>query len=508
MAGGKLTPRQKMINLMYLVFISMLALNMSKEVLSAFGLMNEKLEASNADATERNNAFMSGLAEKAKENASQYAALKANADKVKVLADDLNNYLEALKQDMLKTVKDPKDYEVMDKGDYLDSKFFTGDKVSKEGQEFLSKIASFRDGVATIVPGVANSVKAKFDTNPVTNRDGIKIDWLDYHYRGFPMVASVTKLTQLQADVKTTESEVLGQLLQGNLASQVSMTNYKAIVVTDKSAFFQGESVTGRVVLGRYDENTVPTSVNISGGTVEIKDGAANFKLNAGNVGEHDIKGKFVFMEGGKEVPIDIDGKYVVVPKPNSATISADKMNSVYRGVSNPMTISFAGISDNNVNASAPGLSKGSKAGQYNWNVTGVSGTSAVVTVTGKLPDGTSVSDKKTFIVRDIPRPAASLRGLIGSGKGNKNDLASSTIKVAFPDFVFDVTTTVESFELFVPGNPAIQVQGDRFNDAARKAIAKASRGDVITITNVKTKLVGAAGYTMPGSAPFVWEVQ
>ena len=50
----------------------------------------------------------------------------------------------------------------------------------------------------------------------------------------------------------------------------------------------------------------------------------------------------------------------MTVPKPNSATISADKMNVVYRGVTNPMTISFAGIPDNLVNASASGLSKGS----------------------------------------------------------------------------------------------------------------------------------------------------
>ena len=509
MAGGKLTPRQKMINLMYLVFIAMLALNMSKEVLSAFGLMNEKLEASNADATTRNEAFMTGLADKAKENAKQYAALKANADKVKVLADDLNGYLSNLKAEMLKGVENPKDYEIMDKGDFLDNKFFTGDKISKEGQNFLAKIAAFRDGVAAVVPNVAASVKAKFNTEKVTNRDGVKIEWLDYHYKGFPMVASLTKLTQLQADVKTTESEVLGQMLQGNLTTQVSMTNYKAIVITDKSAFFSGEPVTGRVVLGRYDENTVPTSVNVNGSAAKIENGQAKFSFGAAGTGEHDITGQFVFTEGGKAVPIKIEGSYVVVPRPNEATISADKMNSVYRGVKNPMTISFAGISDNNVNASATGkFSKGSKSGQYNWDVTSVNGTSAVVNVTGKLPDGSSVSSKKSFIVREIPRPSPTLRGMSGSGKGNKNDLASSTINVEFPDFVFDVQTNVQSFEVMIPGTATIVVTGNRFNDAAKKAIAKTSKGDVVTINNIKTTIIGADGYRMRGSSSFSWEVQ
>ena len=76
MAGGKLSARQKMINLMYLIFIAMLALNMSKEVLSAFGLMNEKIVESNEAAELRNDAFMKGLAEKVAEQPAKYQPLK------------------------------------------------------------------------------------------------------------------------------------------------------------------------------------------------------------------------------------------------------------------------------------------------------------------------------------------------------------------------------------------------------------------------------------------------
>jgi gliding motility-associated protein GldM len=75
MASGKLSPRQKMINLMYLIFIAMLALNMSKEVLAAFGLMNEKLEASNDKITNNNEAFLANLETKASEDAVKYAEL-------------------------------------------------------------------------------------------------------------------------------------------------------------------------------------------------------------------------------------------------------------------------------------------------------------------------------------------------------------------------------------------------------------------------------------------------
>ncbi|MDG1099413.1 MAG: gliding motility protein GldM, partial [Bacteroidia bacterium] len=89
MAGGNISPRQKMINLMYLVFISMLALNMSKEVLASFGLMNERFEESNTASTKRNTNFIDLLAGKAADQPEKYEPLKKKADAVDVIATDL-----------------------------------------------------------------------------------------------------------------------------------------------------------------------------------------------------------------------------------------------------------------------------------------------------------------------------------------------------------------------------------------------------------------------------------
>jgi len=111
MAGGNLSPRQKMINLMYLIFIAMLALNMSKEVLSAFGIMNEKLTESNEAASERNATFMAGLEQKASEQPAKYEPLKAQASQIKELAANFNAYLEDLKSKMTAKIDDPTEYE-------------------------------------------------------------------------------------------------------------------------------------------------------------------------------------------------------------------------------------------------------------------------------------------------------------------------------------------------------------------------------------------------------------
>ena len=88
MAAGKQSPRQKMINLMYLIFIAMLAMNMSKEVLQAFGLMDNKLVAANDAATTRNKRSYEDLALKAVEQSEKYGDEAAKADKIQKLSDD------------------------------------------------------------------------------------------------------------------------------------------------------------------------------------------------------------------------------------------------------------------------------------------------------------------------------------------------------------------------------------------------------------------------------------
>ena len=90
-----------------------------------------------------------------------------------------------------------------------------------------------------------------------------------------------------------------------------------------------------------------------------MQEGQTLVKFPAGRIGEREIEGEFQFMEEGELITIPVNSKYAVVPKPNNATISADKMNVVYRGVSNPFTISFAGIAANKVSAKTPGLKKG-----------------------------------------------------------------------------------------------------------------------------------------------------
>jgi len=159
MAQGKLGPRQKMINLMYLIFIAMLALNMSKEVLSAFGLLNEKIESANVDTSQRNQAFMDGLATKANDEPAQYAAVEEKAKEISAITTEFDSYLESLKAGAVQKIEDPTDYEVMDKADYFNNLFFVGDKLKPEGQEFIDKMNNYRTSMIEVLSDTAVAKK-------------------------------------------------------------------------------------------------------------------------------------------------------------------------------------------------------------------------------------------------------------------------------------------------------------------------------------------------------------
>ncbi len=520
MAGGKQSPRQKMINLMYLVFICMLALNMSKEVLAAFGLMNEKLETSNAKTTESNLAFLSGLETKASENAEKFGPLYRDAQKIKDLSKEYYDYLEGLKAQMMKDVEDPKDYQVMDKSDYLDKTFFQGDNLSEGGKEFLKKLNDYRTQVSAILPenmaDVKASVQARFETGDangkVENREGKKVDWINYHYEGFPLIASLTKLTALQSDIKATEEDALKSMLSGQLSSEVSMTNYTTLLEQEKSAFYSGEKFAGSIVLGRKDATTRPNEVNLTldgrklseGTDYEIKDGQVKLLVSAGNPGDHRIEGNLVFMQDGERTEVPVSSTFATISKPNAALIAADKMNVVYRGVANPMSISIPGIPNDRVSASAPGL-KAVSGSQYVMNP----GTGRTVTITasGKLPDGQTVSSNSEFRIKDIPRPEGAVSKQTGSVKLPRANLEVATIGAMLEDFDFDLNLSVSGFKFKVPGQPTVAVNGQKLDARAISALKRANRGDAVQIFDIEAYITNNSSYKLKKVSPVVVEI-
>ena len=499
MAGGKLTPRQKMINLMYLVFIAMLALNMSKEVLSAFGLMNEKFDAANLSAESMNASMLQQLEKKAGEDA-HFVQAAAEANKVAEISKEFYEFIGTLKADATEGVELDEEtgklpYEAMDKGPAIDEGWFEGDGYSSKGKEIVSHFSKYVADMKTAVgnnsklKGVIDEISSKFSTADVKDGEGVTKMYLDYHFKGFPAIASLTKLTSFQNDVKKAEADIYSILLGKAAVEASSMKNFTALVVLDKNAYYQGEKVTGKVVLGKYDANTKPTSFQ---GPGKLENGQAKISLTAGGVGEQKINGKFTFVQDGETIPLAFEGKYVVVPRPNSATIAADKMNVVYRGVPNPISISFAGVAADKISASAPGL-KSIGGGKY-LMIPGA-GKEAIINVTGTLADGSKVSDKKVFRIKSLPKAVGLFRDEEESVSGSKGSLEISPLGARFtPDFDYDLPLEVTGFVFRVPGQLDIKVNGNKLDAACKAALVKVGKGTVVRFLKIQTKVKGSSG--------------
>lgn len=521
MASGKLSPRQKMINLMYLIFIAMLALNMSKEVLAAFGSMNAKLETSNAKANASNSAYFDGLKTKASEDKLKYGPLFAKAQIVKAYSQTYYDYLSTLKTEMLANQEDPNNYVVMDRSDFLDQKFFQGDKLSPEGEAFLSSLQNYRQNMLEAIPEtmteVRNAVQSRFETGDKNGKvirlqDNIKVNWMNYHFEGYPLIASLTKITQLQADVKATEQEVLKGLLEGNLTEAVSLKNFTTSLQSPKSIFYTGEKYEGKIIISKTDTTSKPVNAeltldgrNLTQDTdYRLEEGGVTLLIGAGKAGDHTITGTLYFQQDGQEVVVPVNNTFATITKPNAAVIAADKMNVVYRGVTNPMTISIPGIPDNKVSASATGLSRRSGS---NYLMNPGTGRTVTITASGTLPDGKKIATNSKFRIKDIPRPEGTIRGETGSIRMPRRNLEISTVGAKLDDFDFDLNITINGFKFKVPGQPTVAVSGNKLNTSARSALRRARRGDVVQIFDIQAYITNNKSYKLKKVSPVVIEL-
>ena len=507
------SPRQRMINLMYLVFIAMMALNMGKEVLSAFGLMNEKLQTANERYQLTNEAAFAELERKEQEKPEDYKEALEKARQVRELSNEYYSYLSTLKEEVMSQASNKTDYQVMDKPDFLDEKFFRTDGLKPEGQKFLDEINKYRTQLVSLLGAKDEALKKiieeRFSTgenNKVKNREGNTVGWVQYNYEGFPYIASVTKFSQLQSDIRQTEQDFYKAMLGEKMKDELSMKHYTTLLEQSRGAYYANQQFDGAIVLGRKDNSTKPKRVELtldgrklSESEVEVVEGKIRLKVNTGNVGEHKIAGTLYYEQDGQETPVEVAQSFTTIPRPNEAVISADKMNVVYRGVVNPMTISMPGVPDSQVTASAPGLSR--KSGPNYIMKPNVGSAEVTINVTGTF-EGQKFSSSKKFRVKDIPKPEGAILRTTGAVKLAKANILAGELSVAFNDFDFDLSTRVNSFRILVPGQPSVVVQGNRVSasGAAAAAVNRAKRGDIIQISEIRYSVSGYSGTPKPAT--------
>ena len=475
--------------------------------------MNEKLQTANERYQLTNEAAFAELERKEQEKPEDYKEALEKARQVRELSNEYYAYLNTLKEDVMSQASNKTDYQVMDKSDFLDEKFFKTDGLKPEGQKFLDEINKYRTQLVSLLGAKDEALKKiieeRFSTgenNKVKDREGNTVGWVQYNYEGFPYIASVTKFSQLQSDIRQTEQDFYKAMLGEKMKDELSMKHYTTLLEQSRGAYYANQQFDGAIVLGRKDNSTKPKRVELtldgrklSESEVEVVEGKIRLKVNTGNVGEHKIAGTLYYEQDGQETPVEVAQSFTTIPRPNEAVISADKMNVVYRGVVNPMTISMPGVPDNQVTASAPGLSR--KSGPNYIMKPNVGSAEVTINVTGTI-EGQKFSSSKKFRIKDIPKPEGAILRTTGAVKLAKANILAGELSVAFNDFDFDLSTRVNSFRILVPGQPSVVVQGNRVSASgpAAAAVNRAKRGDIIQISEIRYSVSGYSGTPKPAT--------
>lgn len=496
--AGKQTPRQKMINLMYLVFIAMMAMQVDRQVLRSFEGITVTLDDSSKLTADNNSTFYDQITNKANED-EDYKAIESQANLVKAEAEKAYNVIESIKSEiMLKQeyslpVAGADDdvetnYNSLSNTDVLTKLLFVKqDTPTEKGTELKASIDGFNKFMVQAYDG------SKKDQDRIdhifTTQDRGKKSWLNAMFYDQPMVAGLANLTKIQSDIRTEEGNLVRALLANKLQDEIELKAFEPIVIAPP--FVRSDKpADASIAFGAFD-NTLNGKVMIDGmGEVPLVNGKADFKLNTGGSGVRTVKGTMTYMGAdGKFVePIPFSHEYEVVAEtlsevPSGAIISADAMNVVYRNLDNPMSATVNGADGAvSMTASVGGL-RSAGAGKWVFKPAAGSGT-VTFTASAKTSTGKVVSGKKEFRIKPVPPARAHIANKTSLAVP-ANGLAGQTVRVDWPDFLFDVKGEVTSFKVKVPGQPTVAVSGSKMSGAAG-ALGKAKKGDVVGVFDIK----------------------
>lgn len=534
MAGGNLSPRQKMINLMYLVLTALLALNVSKEILDSFIIVNEGLENTKSTFKDKMDATYKQFSKLAAESPAKYGDAWKDAQQVQGLASKLVSHIDTLKGMLIsKTDGVPLDQVMgMENGvdtvlnlEFVNSKdnnthiteMMVGSEPAKpkEGpytaKELRGMLESFRDKVKDAAKGdpkLQASADRMFNFEDRRDASGTMNNWSSMNFYHVPVVAGITTLSKIQTDIRTMESELVGRMMGAVEQESFKFNTLAAIIKPQSSYVTTGGTYRANIFLGAYDNQNAPevyicgpgarvdTSVTppvIVGEAIKLPmEGAqAILEQTATGAGLKTVTGIIKFKPvGGEEQIRRFTTEYEVAAP--SLVVSPTKMNVFYRGVDNPVSISVAGYSATNI---SPNMTNGTLSKDKDgYIVRPGAGQDAVVGVTVTNPDGT----KKTmpgveFRVKNVPNPTPYF-----AGKGvNDNTVKSNELKAAqgviakLENFQFDLRFEVVSYTVSatIGGNLLEkECRGPALSSDAKTVLEKLRTNQKVYIENIKAK--------------------
>ncbi|MDQ6843683.1 MAG: gliding motility protein GldM [Bacteroidota bacterium] len=504
-------PRQKMINIMYLVLTAILALNVSAEVINAFKVVNDSLITSNANITSSNETLYKSLEAKLADpqSAEKARIWEPRAMQARKYSADLTNYIEDLKTDLKKGAdlrmkwndvkKDSVEDYRMDNLDASTRLFETNGK----GRELEARLQKYKEDMLHIGYPADSSImkefKATFPVNivPPVGLDGTKKDFTQAFFHMTPTIAALTMLSKFQNNIKNAESEIVTYCHSQIGAVKVIYDQFAALVGQSSNYVMPGQEIQITAGVGAYSKAAQPQiSINGAGQSLDA-DGRAVYKFNASGAGNHTVPVNVTYTkpDGTKESK-SFSVQYTV-GTPGGAAVMLDKMNVFYTGVENPVSISSGtGWDKTKVSMAGGTLISAGGAGKYIVKVTNPGKASITVNADGKA----STFD---FRVKRIPDPIIAVGpsegGRVQSVVFKNQQYARAELK----NFDFDARFSVVSATVYFNGAnfPSVQtatISGGNLGGIS-SLLAKCVPGTGVYFDNVKVQGPDGVVRSIPG---------
>ena len=490
------SPRQKMINLMYVVLMAMLALNVSTEVLDGFTLIEDSLRKTTQSASRENQVIYNSFDEQMQTNPAKTKEWYDKAQEVRRISDSLYIFTETLKMAIVKeadgengdvrSIRNKEDLEAANQVMLAPGK--------GRGEELYKAVNAFRNKMLSMVDdSVKRQIIAGNLSTSVPREENGK-SWQEYMFESKPTVAAVTMLTKLQSDVRYAEGEVLHTLMANIDEKDVRVNSLDAFVIPNTQTVVRGNHFTANIVMAAVDTTHIP-EVFIGGQKTELKNGVYDVVCNKS--GDFTLSGWLETMtNNGERLRRDFSQRYSVIDP--TATVSADLMNVLYAGYNNPISISVPGAPLTSISATMTGGTLSQTApGKYIAKPTKV-GQDAVITVFSNSSGVNQQMAQYTFKVRKLPEPTPFIdlkdeKGnpdrYIGGGLAKSRLIGATHIGAAVDDGILPIPFRVLSFEVVFFDNMgnAVPIASDGANFSAQQieTFKKLSRGRRLYISRL-----------------------
>ncbi len=497
---GRMSPRQKMINLMYIVLTAMLALNVSSDVLNGFSQVEDGLTRSNRTITARNRALYSQLQAFNKENPEKGKAWLDKATEVQGKTDLLYSYIDSLKYEIVKAADGPEaNVRNIENQDNLDaaSQVMLA-PVGGKGKVLRAKIDTYRNYILSFLDDAQKrkNLEQALSTAPRKVPGAIAHKaWEETMFENMPTIAAVTLLSKLQNDIRYAEGEVLNQFLTNVDLGDLRVNLVDAFVVPQSRIVMRGTKYSANIVLAAVDTTQRPV-VYVNGHRLGNDKGL--YEVGAGKAGKYDYSGWIeVLGRDGSVTRRDFKSSYTVIDP--LATVSATMMNVFYAGINNPVSIAVPGVPESSISAS---MTNGTLVKSANgWIARPAKvGAECVVTVTAEVDGHRTSVGSTAFRVRKLPDPLPFIAYRDAKGNANRYKggrpfpksmlLSAGGVDAAIDDDMLNIDYRVLSFETVFfdsMGNAIPELSnGSHFSERQLTAIRRLQRGKRFYISHVK----------------------